>query len=160
MIIAISGKARSGKDTAADYLRDKYGYEPIRFSAPVYSIVNYIQKTVGVPNVKDPAMLQFIGENLRQYYGEDVWVGILLRSLQPDKNIVICDARLQIEANELAAAGIPILRINRKERPIDRDPSHISEVDLDNYPFNYVIDNDGTFEEFYAKIDEFITQLN
>jgi hypothetical protein len=107
---------------------------------------------------KDPKMLQFIGGGLKDIYGDNIWCDKTLKDLD-NKSIVICDVRHKVEAEKLKQIGIPILRINRKDRPIDRDPTHISEIDLDDYMFEYMIDNDGTIEELYSKIDQFILSV-
>ena len=128
----------------------------MRFSEPIYDIMYTIQQVVGVSREKDPELLQLIGDSLKLHYGADVWVRNLLDKIPPNKKIVIGDVRHQVEVRELNYAGIPILRINRRDRIIDRNPTHISEIDLDDYPFDYVIDNDGLIEELYEKIDMFM----
>jgi dephospho-CoA kinase len=156
MYLALSGKARSGKDTVAEYLNQKYNFHIIRFAQPVYDIVTYIQHTLGKPAEKDPQMLQFIGNGLKSVYGDDVWCNKLLKELYilKDKSVVICDVRHKVEANILTQMNIPIIRVNKTDRLIDRDPTHISEIDLDDYDFEYVIDNNGTLDELYANVDK------
>lgn len=47
-----------------------------------------------------------------------------------------------------------VIRLNRKVEITDgRNPFHISETDLDNYPdFDFVIDNNGTIEQLQQKV--------
>jgi dephospho-CoA kinase len=159
MIIGISGKARSGKDTVAEYLRDKYGYTIVKFSTPLYEIATYIQNVLGEETNKDPKLLQFLGQGLKSIYGTDIWCKLLLSNLSEDQYTVIADIRHKIEMEYLEQGGVPVLRIERPTRVIDRDPNHISEIDLDDYPFKYVIINDGSIDELYVKIDEIVKNI-
>ena len=53
-----------------------------------------------------------------------------------------------------APAWCEIWKIIRPDyNQTDRDPSHKSEVDLDDWEFDEVIINDGTIEELCEKID-------
>jgi hypothetical protein len=70
-----------------------------------------------------------------------------------DGLVVIPDLRFKSEVSQLKKVfgdDLTTVRINR----FDRSPStDASERDLDNAEFNHIIENRGTLEEFYAKID-------
>jgi len=57
MRIAFGYKARSGKDTSADYLARAYGGERLAFAQPLYDILQHAQRTCGFPDEKDRAFL-------------------------------------------------------------------------------------------------------
>jgi hypothetical protein len=172
MKVAFSGKARSGKDTAVSFAinhmldnHDIHSYE-LRFAEALYKITDQIQEILQMPNCKDPKLLQFIGEGLRQHYGETIFVNIVEKKYQrimnkeennPEKtNIFVSDLRYKEEANMLRKNGFIIIRIDRWNRPIDRDPYHKSETDLDDYHFDYTINNDGTLAEFKKKLKDVV----
>lgn len=150
MKIAFGHKCRSGKDTACDYLVSKYGGKKLTIAAPLYQIANYIQMTLGKTVKKDPVLLQTIGQSLRQLYGDNIWID---RLGNPAENVFVSDLRYKNEAAALKARGFTLVKIVKLDRTIDRDPNHMSEIDLDDYQFDYVIENNGTLDEFYQKLD-------
>jgi hypothetical protein len=159
--LAFGCECRVGKDTACEYLERKLGGVTYRFAEGVYAIGEFIQTYLGRERKKDPALLQFIGMGLRNVYGEDVWVERLERKIDaanPFENIYIADMRFPNEADMLRRKGFVTVRVVRNNRPIDRDPNHPSEISLVNYPFDEVVINDGTLEEFYQKIDKIVAK--
>lgn len=160
--IAFGHKARSGKDTSAEYIVGNYGGVSLRFAEGVYDIAFDIQRRLGIVPRKDPALLQWVGDGLRKLYGANVWCDRVERQIEGNSayNIVIADMRYPNEAEMLRRKGFTLINITRKDRPIDRDPNHSSEVALDNYPhYDYVIANDGTVEDLYAKLDDVVAKL-
>jgi hypothetical protein len=68
-------------------------------------------------------------------------------------NFVISDLRYRSEVEQLRQAfgkNLITVRINRFDSVNSTDPS---ERDLDNYKFDVTIDNVGTLEELYYKLD-------
>lgn len=165
--IAFGYKARSGKDTAKDYLSKHYRVHNIRFAGALYDIMNYAQARVNIPQHKDGAMMQLIGQGFRDRYGPDVWVNVALSDYRsalasptPPEMVVATDMRYRQEADKLRADGFYLVHIHRPDRPIDRDPTHSSEIDLDGYEFDETVVNDGTIEEFDMKIQAIVNKLN
>lgn len=72
-------------------------------------------------------------------------------------NWIITDCRFPNEANAIKEKGGINIRINRDNgtRIIDINP-HPSETSLDNYTFDYVIDNNGTIEELIQEVKEIL----
>ena len=69
-------------------------------------------------------------------------------------NYFVSDLRFRNEAIALKRAGFTCVRIIRDDRVIDRSQTHQSELDLVNWDgWDYVIENNGTLEEFYKKLD-------
>ena len=164
--IAFGYKARSGKDTAAEYIARKYHAYNIRFAGALYDIMGFAQDRLGIPRVKDSANMQLIGQGFRDRYGPNVWVNAALldytRALKsdPDVEIVtVADMRYRKEADTLRDAGFYLVHISRPDRPIDRDPNHSSEIDLDGYQFDETIVNDGTIGDLEAKIQAIVDRL-
>lgn len=165
MRIAVGHQARVGKDTFADYVDDKYTCTVVKFATKLYKITESIQKILGVEVTKDPVLLQTIGDRMRSHYGEDVFVNQLINEIadigknNPEQNIIITDLRRINEFIAVKKLGFITVKIIKPDRVIDRDPSHISEVDLNDCKFDYVIVNDGTLDQFYEKIDQFLEQI-
>lgn len=157
MRIAFGHKARTGKDEAAKYMQSKYGGHILRFAEPVYDIHNYILQRLNRPMTKNPRLLQYLGEGLKEVFEDDaIWAKELDRELAQyhDTNVFIPDLRFKCEFQMLKDRKFTTVKINRPNRLIDRDPNHKSEIDLDATQFDYVIDNDTTLDEFHQKLEQ------
>jgi hypothetical protein len=158
-IIAFGCKEGVGKDTAGAYLQSR-GFTRLFFADGVYGVAGDIQRRMGVPVCKDPALLQFIGNGLKSVYGENVWVRALAEKLHTltlagETNIVITDLRHKVELDFLVAAGAQVYRVVRDERVLTRDPAHISEIDLDDVELPS-INNNGSLAQLHAQLDAII----
>lgn len=162
--IAFGHKARSGKDVSSDYLLNKYGGQSVRFASIIYKMAEDCYELAGIPYEKDAKLLQFIGTHFREMHGADIWVTAALKevsnlnkTLLNNQVITAPDCRFRNEANALKSRGFTLVKINRPDKnkgDIGRDPNHISEIDLDNYEkWDYVVENNGTLDELYTKID-------
>lgn len=160
--IAFGNKARAGKDTAGAYILNKYGGERLSFAETLYDISYDVLASLGLPKQKNPALLQCLGGGLRARLYPEVWVDVVKRKIlqtdtvAPDTNLVVTDMRYPNEMRMLKEHGFITVRVNRENRPIDRDPNHESEIALDSAEFDYTINNDGTVEELYEKIEKII----
>ena len=113
-ILGISGKARSGKDTTAAFLRDKYGFVILHFSDALYKEARKVYKyctlaeghmamlengkIIPIPDSvspatiasgmrdKDPNFLQWWGTVRRNYFKEDYWVERIAKTLESLEN--------------------------------------------------------------------------
>lgn len=180
MIIGLSGYARSGKDTAADHLVDKYSFTRHSFAAPMKEAMYRLNPIVsadkigvfkykdlvnayGLDKAKDSypeirRLLQVFGTEVgRDMFGEDFWVNLALNNAKEDK-VVISDVRFKNEANAIKAAGGQVWRINR--HGVGPVTDHPSEVDLDSYAFDYIIDNDFSVLDLNNVIDMILEKNN
>lgn len=177
MRIVFTGKMRSGKDTAAEYLVDKYGGKILKFADPLYQMQVAIYKIAGLTPQKDRKLLQFLGTDWGRDKDPDLWVKIMERTLSiynnneetqlkgeglfltPPINLFITDARFSNELDCMRYQNFALVRIIRNEQDrVDAGATnltHESETSLDEFSgFDYTIDNNGTLEEFLEKIDE------
>lgn len=160
--LAFGHQARTGKDTSINYISRGYPGEVIRIAEPVYDISQSIQSYLNKGYVKNPLLLQLIGEGLRQIYTEDIWIDIAtekIKSLPEDTNIFIPDLRYKNEAKKLKELGFIMINVKKDKREIDRDNTHISEIDLLDYPFDYTIENNGTYYDLYNQLDDILEDI-
>jgi hypothetical protein len=164
--IALGHQARVGKDTFADYIEEYHGCVRLSFAENVYKIATQVQIILGRPVTKEPALLQFIGDGLRNLLGEDIFVNSVMahvRSIEqsdPDANILITDMRYPNEMKILSDHGFTTVKITRENRPIDRNPNHKSEIALLGAVFDVHLTNDESIEEFRSAVERLILELN
>lgn len=153
--IAFGSKARVGKDTSADYIKERFGGNIVRFASPVYEIAGLIQQYLGKPNVKDPGLLQLIGNGLRNHYGNTIWTDRAEIQFD-DNNIIIPDMRFVNEFEMLKRNKFITVKLTRSNRIIDRDPNDPSEIGLDNTQTDYEIANDYSPEFLKLQLNHII----
>ena len=115
--------------------------------------------------------LQRLGtEALRNGLHENTWVNALmadyrveqtiehvggsLHQVIPASNWVITDTRFPNEAGAVKGRGGIIVRINRPGVTAVND--HPSETSLDDWNFDYVIENDGSMHDLVSQVDEIL----
>lgn len=185
MMIGVSGYARAGKDTVGAYLRDNHGFTRLafadtlkRFALAINPIVDatlhdgevqlcrlYDELSAGQfdweaakENPEVRALLQRIGtEGGRNVLGENVWVDATLSGVDPHADSwVITDVRFPNEAAAIKGRGGLVWRVERVgTEPVN---AHPSETALDDYPFDALIENNGTLEDLHSRVDEFLNR--
>lgn len=143
-VIAFGHKGRHGKDTAgAAIVAAIAGAERFSFAADLYAIarVHYRMTT------KDAPLLQQIGQDYRQQFGEDVWVrSVYAKMLDTRPRLaVITDVRYQNEfdfVKQLGGTTVEVMRFNPDGSMFvadDRPADHISEVGLDKADWDFYL---------------------
>jgi hypothetical protein len=182
MIIGISGKLGSGKDTVANYIKKKYPqFQNKSFAYKLKQIVSILTscsmettmtqegKNIYVPefDMTIGQMQQQIGTNvLRQHFNENVWINALMIELKKlEGDYIITDCRFKNEAQAVKDAGGIMIRVNRPYNPIaensNRDLTHPSETDLDDYTdFDFIVSNDTDLQGLENKIVSILDSLN
>ena len=170
MIILISGKAESGKDTVANIIlgkQTKFGNAyNWHFASPVKFIATHSFGWDGKKDKAGRALLQMIGDGGRNY-NPNIWVNEMLRSLSSACNhslksetdgilIVIPDTRYKNEIeqvlkfgeeNDVSVVTIRVERPNHKNHLTSKQRSNSSETDLDDWKlWDFKIVNDSTKE--------------
>jgi len=75
---------------------------------------------------------------------------------------MITDCRFENEVKAIEDVDRIVIRVNGdpakiRELNLDqRDLNHVPETALDDYPFKYVINNNGTLEEYERKVLEIV----
>ena len=157
MIIGLIGYAQSGKDTVAEILVNKYGFNRKAFADNIrkflyemnYDGVRFAVDSVGwdrakqMPNIREA--LQNAGVAARTILGEDVWVDAVMKEIDSYSNYVITDVRFKNEATTLKLLGAELWRIERPGvGPVNQ---HISETELEGLSADRTLLNGGTLDE-------------
>jgi hypothetical protein len=99
-------------------------------------------------------LLQRLGTECgRELISDTVWIDAALNNVELDdhyKSIVVTDVRFPNEAQAIKDRGGYIFRIEREGVGPAND--HPSEIALDNWIFDCIIDNDGTPEELVTRV--------
>ena len=182
MLIILSGKSGSGKDTVADYLLTK-GFTKLALATPVKDIVSIItgwdrellegtteESRKFREEVKSPycktgrELLQYIGTDLfRNQLSEDVWINILISKIQKGVNYVVSDVRFNNEIKKLLELDDikvkPIYIIRELGQSQNQGQSHSSETSLsfESFPYIYV-ENNSSYSDLYNKIDQILKE--
>lgn len=160
MRIAFGHKSRVGKDTCALYAAEILGINNtkiISFAKPLYEITNNIQQTLHKPITKDRGLLQNVGMMMRDYYGADVWVNILLDNIRGyNGHIIVSDLRFINEYEALKKNGFYVVNVIKDNI---ESSQHISEIELDYASFDYVVYNDGSLDSLKEKIISLIESI-
>ena len=165
--IAFAAKQRSGKDCAADFILRSYKGQRKAFADPLYDLMYMIQDFTGLPRTKDRLLLQLLGTEWGRNKNQDIWLDKLFSTLDLSSkdNIIITDARFKNEFLACKKNGFILIKIEaddttRIARGADIRP-HASEIDMDEYnEYDYVIENNGTIDEFYTKLLNILSDIN
>lgn len=181
MIIGITGWFASGKDTAAEYLRDEKKFISVSLSDFIRDALRAEGKELSRDNLRD------MGNKLREKFGADHLAKKALEAIEsdPSQNYVVPSVRTLAELNILKEeSGFSLWEINvpakvRYDRLLERarteDEKKITfedftakekvetstdknkqQVDQVIAKADKVIDNSGTLEDLYQNIDEAI----
>lgn len=167
MKIAFGYKMGVGKDEAVSYIKRKIDGRQISFAGPLYSIMFYAQEVCGFEQQKDREFLQYVGTEWARKNDPNVWVRLAIeKSSMINGNIFLTDLRFPNEFEALKNDGWLCVKINRsytEGREGSGNKSHHSEKALDlihDNRWDYIIDNNGSLEEFYKKLDILILKIN
>lgn len=178
MLVGLLGKKRSGKDTTADYIVNKYGFNKRAFADPLKNAVKELFMLSNTQlygdekdcvderwELKPREIFQLFGTEIvrntfPKYFpirGDSFWVKNmeLYYNDKKDTNIVISDVRFQDEIDFIEKNGGVVIKLVRySDNDVD---GHESEnIDVLKYKSNILINNDGTIDELYNKIDKIL----
>jgi hypothetical protein len=178
--IGLSGFARSGKDSAADYISLKYGHQKVSFSTPMKDALVRLNPLIRIVDPMDDnnvggstlaeavdvfgwedlkqvspdvrGYIQRMGTEVgRQMFGNDVWVNRTFDEIDGERLVVFADVRFQNEAERVRKAGGQIWRVERDG--VGAPYKHVSEFDLEGYRFDKILHNHGPLDDLYDQID-------
>lgn len=168
-IIALTGRARSGKDTFAAELVNQ-GFRRYAFADTIKTIAAQVS---GEPEhlfhsdaTKDEycnalrmtrrKAMQLIGTDMfREVFGPDVWVNCLLARWHNDGRppMVVTDVRYTNEAVAMAHLGAKVIKLERPDNAglSGEAGAHSSELGIAEYLVDVFVTNDGTIGELHAE---------
>lgn len=191
IVIAFSGKAGSGKDTAVEHLMKTHGSQ-LKMRRVAFADALKVELYDALCNPEDPYWqecpdlfmlplpatkvataadkIAWVNENKKQLgkylqdYGERYrrgqtpfyWVRKMHETVQQDKEtgvLLVSDLRYLNEYLYVKSLKGYTVRIVRDFVDESRDPSHVSETDLDKAVFDFVIDVQGGVDELVADVD-------
>lgn len=172
MIVGFVGKARSGKDTAANYLVEKHGFTRIAFADPIKEAAKHIfgwtdrhvygdLKEVVCPywGFTPRWALQFMGtEMFRNMIRDDFWIHRANKTIidNPGKDWVFSDVRFLNEAEYINKVGFAIKILRDGAEASGGIDGHQSEMEIDLIATSSVVHNDKTIDDLYQVVKELV----
>jgi hypothetical protein len=185
MLIGVVGLIGSGKDTVSKRLEQKHGFRRDSFAKSLKDAVSamfnwdremlegngddsrqwreqpdeFWSKKFG-KTVTPRWVLQHFGtEVMRQHMHDAIWIDSCLSRYNGEPT-VISDTRFQNELKTIKEHGGEIILVKRGELPtieqMQERGAHKSEWDWMGWEFDHVIDNDGTKQKLFEKVDDLI----
>ena len=180
VIIGFVANMAAGKGTAAKYLEERYGAHTYRFSTMLFDLLKRIYVEPSRDNLIN------MSEIIRGAFGEDTMAKVMAKDAENDKNslIIVEGIRRMADIEHLAKLPNFILveifadlekrherLTKRREKPDDasttleqfkKDHKRSTEMTIPEVASHATerIDNNGTAEELYKKLDDLINKYN
>ena len=185
MIIGITGKKRSGKDTIADFLVEKYNFVKYGFADPIKEIARIIfgftenqlfEKEKDIIDegwgIKPRDFFQKFGTDYGQFIfpkhfpeifkekdERTLWILVFkrwyLNKIKENPNLKVVISDVRFK-HEFECIKELNGYVIRVKRGNNVKDEHISENELDKMEFDNTLFNDGTKEELFEKIIDII----
>lgn len=170
-VIVISGKARHGKDTTGELLREALEADGHRVLVTHYAdLVKYVCKQFfgwdGVKDEKGRSILQYVGTDVVRKQAPDFWVWFVSSILKLFYDnwdfVLIPDCRFPNEIQYLKSEGFDVthLRVVREDFDnglTEEQKRHPSETALDDIEPDAYIMNDGTMKDLRRAVSDWVT---
>jgi len=177
LIIGLVGEKLAGKDTAANYLEQKFGAFHTRFTHILDKILGELNLPISRRNEID------LGLGLRNIFGNKVLgSAVIKRALGADQSLIVINGIRMDEMEDIKKIGAKIIYVtapaeirfqryqHRHEKADDgqmnfqkfeEQEKEATEVGIPalGAKADFRIDNVGTLDELYKKVDEVIDKL-
>lgn len=170
-LAGLNGKARCGKDTAANFLVERFGFTKGSFAAPIRAFIllllglDHFSELEAIKDDPHPLLggktpryaMQTLGTEWgRQLVSETLWLDVLERKvralLDAGKNVVISDVRFDNEAALIHKMGGVVVNIVRPDQKEIGGSGHKSESGVKPELFDAIVLNTGTPEALGCRV--------
>lgn len=179
-VIILTGKARSGKDTVAEYMKEFYEDRDDRVLIAHYAdALKHVCKSFfnwdGVKDEHGRTLLQMVGTNkIRDLYGKNFWVDFMWTMLSASSNTwdvaIIPDGRYENELRrpeyikfpaeyDVVVKTVRVIR-NGDNNLTEAQKAHSSENEADGVTVDHVINNDRGIKELFDKVNIISSIIN
>ena len=156
-LFILSGKARSGKDTVANIIKEYYKDKKtisISFGHYIKDYAKRVSDWDGSEEKKPRELLQNLGiELIKNKIDDQLFIKRVLEDIEVFSYfydvIIVDDVRLLDEITALKnkyknLISIRVIRKNHDNGLTEHEKNHLTEIDLDNYlGFDYIINNNS-----------------
>ena len=172
LIYLISGKARHGKDTTADMIKNYYEKDnkkviTLQYSSYIKEYAKKISNWDGREETKPRELLQQLGtEVIRRNIDSLFFVDAIIKDIKVYSYffdvIIVSDIRTPEEIDYPKntfenSYSINVRRTNFEDGLTEEQRKHYTEIALDNYDkFDYIIMNDGSMEDLKNKVEKIL----
>lgn len=164
-IVGLTGFAGSGKDTAAEYLIQNYGFKPVKFADALKDMLRAIGLTT--EEIEDRVLkeephpllcgrsprhaMRTLGTEWgRDQIADNIWTNIWSSRCNGKRLVVCADMRFPNESAVIEANKGIMIRIRRPDTdppPETWDNLHPSEKFIPHLPVHYEVENTGTIKQ-------------
>ncbi|MEI6528628.1 MAG: hypothetical protein WCO10_03095 [bacterium] len=181
IVIGLAGMIASGKDTIADYVKEKYDGQNVSFSQPLRDILNRIFLPINRVN------LSKLAQSLIDTYGGDVLSHTITEEIKVDSKEIFILPNIRRESDYVCLINEPLIdfvlvgvntdvrvcydRLVQRNQNVDdqtktwdqfqKDLQLSTEVGIADLikKSSYHINNNGTKEELFIQVDKLIAEL-
>lgn len=179
LLIGLAGRARSGKDTAAQHLLNNHGFQSYAFADPLRDGLMHIlnlspcdfegeQKEQALPWLgRSPReLMQSLGTEWgRNSVHPELWLllaaqnlDLLARTHDTARGFVVSDVRFNNEADFIRKRGGVVLHMDRVvASPVK---PHSSENGIQIALGDLRLKNDGSFDELFTNVNDIVDTLH
>jgi len=165
MVIALSGKKRSGKDTFHEFVVEHEREVPVFKFSFADAVKRYAEEYFYIDLKNDEKerirfVLQGIGQMMREEVDKDYWVKRVAESIEQTRKEhenfigIITDVRYKNEAEWALKNCTALIRIVNPSSPTN--DTHQSEIDLDDFSFSNFLYNNSSLENYRKAVIEWI----
>lgn len=171
-IILIGGKARSGKDTIADFLEEELNNENKVCRIQVAQYIKYYAMKYfgwdGREETKPRDLLNKLGTDIiRNKIDQNFHINRLIEDIKVLSNFydtfIVSDIRFPIEIDKTKEVfdNVCTIKMIRESNELNEEQkSHVVETSLDNYEgFNYIVENNDTLLKLKEKAKELAKEI-
>lgn len=183
MILILSGRAGSGKNTLANFLQKhlKEDYHQVAYATYLkklckeqFGLTNdqvYDQKLKEVPDERYPKedgsfwtpreIMQHMGTEAFRAIDNLFWIKKMFSFVDRHKlkNIIITDARFEDEIEFAKERGGIHIRLETDRDVLVHGSNHSSETSLDDYSADYIVQNTGTLDDLEDMAKRIIKEI-